>query len=113
MFGINSASKVKEAAWRFLKYLSSTEGQLVYSRQMGRAPSLRSAFPEFRTMFPKRSVDYIISGMMEGEIFPVTFMNVNANNLIHKTIVEQIATNKKPPLQAMDEIAEAINALVK
>jgi multiple sugar transport system substrate-binding protein len=113
MFGINAVSKNKDAAWRFLKYLTSTEGQQIYSKAVGRAPTRRSAFPYFQTLFPKRSTIYQTLGMMEGQVSPDTFMSVDVNNLLLKTIREQVATKNKNVQQAMDEIADALTAIAQ
>jgi multiple sugar transport system substrate-binding protein len=111
MFSINAGSKVKEAAWLFLKYLTSKDGQEIYSKVMGRTPTRRSAFPFFQSLYPNRSTIYATLGMMEGGILPENYMSVEVNNLIIKTIREDVATRKKSPRQAMDEIADALQAL--
>jgi multiple sugar transport system substrate-binding protein len=111
MFSINAESKVKEAAWRFLKYLTSKDGQEIYSKVMGRTPTRRSAFPYFQSLYPNRSTIYATMGMMEGGLLPENFMSVDVNNLILKTIREDVATKNKSPQQAMDEIADALKAL--
>lgn len=113
MFAINAQTPNKEAAWRFLKYLTSTEGQQIYSRIMGRSPSRRSAFPYFQSLFPKRSTEYITLGMMEGLPTPESFIPAEVNTLILKAVREQIATNKMHPQQAMDGIVDAIKAMLK
>lgn len=113
MFGVSSESKYKEAAWQFVKYLTSTEGQNVYARVQGRGPTRRSSFPYYQSLYPKRSLIYNTEGMMDAVLSPATYMTSEADSLINKTVREQIATNKKHPQQALSEIAEALSAMQK
>ncbi|HHT25663.1 MAG TPA: extracellular solute-binding protein [Firmicutes bacterium] len=112
MFAINAQSQHKEEAWRFLKYLTSKAGQEVYTKVMGRSPTRRSAYPLYEALYPNRSTIYTTIGMMEGTPIPEAFMSMEINSLIVSTIRNEIATNKKHPQQAMDEIADAIKAML-
>lgn len=113
MFGINANTKNKEAAWKFVKYLTSTDGMVAAARIMGRGPVRQSAFRAYQTLYPKRDTQYAMEGMMDGVLSPSTFMLKAADDLINKTVREQIATNKKSARQALMEISDAIQAMYK
>ncbi|HHT26460.1 MAG TPA: extracellular solute-binding protein [Firmicutes bacterium] len=113
MFSINAYSEHKEEAWRFVKYLTSTEGMIAAARIMGRGPVRQSAFRAYADLYPGRNTQYVVEGMLTGVLSPATFMSKDADNLINKTVREEIAPNKKSARQALMEIADALKALMQ
>lgn len=113
MFGISSATKHPEEAWRFVKYLTSTEGMEAHIAIMGRGPVRLSAYPLYSELYSDVSTIYHIEGMLDGVVSPETFITnvTQARNLIYQAVRDNIVPNLMPPDQAVAEIVEAMNAL--
>jgi ABC-type glycerol-3-phosphate transport system substrate-binding protein len=108
MLHINAASPHPEAAWKLLKYLVSTEGQVANMQETGQGPVRRSAYPQYQAMYPKRATIYHLNSMLDSFIL---FLDDASANLINKAVRDNIATNKKSPAQAIGEISGPIQAL--
>lgn len=113
MFGIAANTPHPEAAWRFVKYLTSTEGMEAHIAFMGRGPVRRSAFPLYAELYSDVSTIYHIEGMLDGVVSPETFITnvAEARSLIYQAVRDQIVPNNMPPAQAVAMVADAIRAL--
>lgn len=102
-----------EAAWRFVKYLTSRSAQLKHAVAQGMIPIRKSLYQDYLELFPNRAAEFFYSGALDARPDPTSLMvhATEAAELIDQAIESSIVLNEKDVRTAVREIAPAIRAL--
>ncbi len=116
-FGIWSGTKQPEAAWKFLKYLTSKDGQEINIRTEGLAPTRRSAAPAYLAMNDTLNLQAFVES---AAIAQPTIANRVAGDvkqigqlILNNVLTPALVQNKKPFAQAAQEVKPLIEAIIK
>ncbi len=105
-----------EAAWEFVKFLVSKQGQELMSAYEGLAPVRRSAFPFYQQLGAQYRLDIMFTNMADAGPPISSFMvgDVAAvGTQINNALAASIQRNEKPYVQAVREVADAIEGLLR
>lgn len=104
-----------DAAWRFLHFLTSTEGQEIMVRVQGLAPVRRSAAEAYFGLDGRLSLDVFARSAFEGQPLITTRVDGDTDQIgraIREALLESLDRNEKPFAQAIREVRGAVEAAV-
>jgi ABC-type glycerol-3-phosphate transport system substrate-binding protein len=89
-----------EAAWKFLKFLTSKQGQDIMIKQQSLAPTRRSALPAYQELSKTHNLGVILESMMDAQMV-ITSRTAGDIRKISDTIgynilVPALRQNKQP-----------------
>ena len=105
-----------EAAWRFVKFLTSKEGQEINIAYEGLAPVRRSAFPAYQRLTDQYNLEVLLTNMADAglPIFADMPGNVAAISSAITGVLDRVMErNEVPYVQAIREVSETIEALAR
>lgn len=105
-----------EAAWRFVKFLTSKEGQEINIAHEGLTPVRRSAFPAYQQLTDKYNLDVLLTNMADAGLPLLVHMPGNVAGIasqIVATLDRVMERNEAPYAQAIREVSATIEALAR
>lgn len=111
--GIWSGSKHPEEAWRFLRFITSQEGQEIMVEREGLAPVLRSATPAFIELDDRFNLNVFIESMMtasSGSAGRIPGNTDEVGSLLNKALRASLVNGEKPYDMAIQEVKSQIEA---
>ncbi|HEX6970824.1 MAG TPA: extracellular solute-binding protein, partial [Limnochordia bacterium] len=113
MWAISRTTKHPEAAWEFLKFLTSTEGMEIMTRLTGLPPSRFSAYDALRDAYRERNVVYHLQAASTARVLPFSVVPAakDVSRIIDETIRASLERNALPIESAAKQAAERIRAI--
>lgn len=108
--GINSATKNKEAAWKFLEFATGPEGIKIYAAKWGTA--VRTSIINDPASLPRDYYDLIGKTLAISQAEPLVGYYLEMHDAMNQAL-SGILTGTKQPKPALDEAAATIQNLVK
>lgn len=112
-YGINRQTKNPDAAWRFLKFLTSTEGAIAHAKYAGLAPYRRSAMRAYIEMYPGINAQAHAETAVTARVFEEA--QVPESRRIAEIVnpaLHRIYDNRMPVATAVSEVKAAVNAIL-
>lgn len=112
-YAIVSQTKNPDAAWKFAKFLVSSEAQGLMAQIRGNIPVRKSLYGHYLSVNRGKSFNYFFEAASDARVDPSAVM-VKArevSNLIDPMMKQSIELGLKPPQVAVEEIAGAIRGL--
>lgn len=113
MWGLARTTKHPEAAWQFLKFLTSREGMEIMTRRTGLPPSRFSAYNALRGAYEGRNVVYHLKSASTAQVLPFSaaVRAKDVSSIIDQTIRASLETNKIPIESAAKQAGDRLRAL--
>ena len=105
-----------EAAWRFVKFLTSKQGQEINIAIEGLAPVRRSAFPAYAQLTDKYNLSVLLTNMADAGLPLVTSVPGNISGISQQIIAaldRAMERNEVSYAQAIREVAGVIETLAR
>ena len=103
---MNSRSKNKDAAWKFMEFLTGKESMKIWIETLGTAPLRKSLEPEYLAMYPEEG-RYVLDAISAGTgVAKVAYSNTMFN-IVNESI-ERIFYDQATVEVAMKEAAEKL-----
>ncbi len=112
-YAINRQTKHPEAAWKFLKFLTSTQGAIAHARYAGLAPYRRSAMRAYIEMYPNVNAQSHAETAITARVFEEA--QVPESRKVSELITaayRRVLDQGVPVATAMGEVKDAVNALL-
>lgn len=108
---INKGTKVKDAAWKFVEFAISPEGQRIYATQASRLPTRKAVFddPEVQKAAPQ--FKQIRPAVEQGKPRPVTPFYAKVSDTL-QIEVHKALTGQKTAQAALDDAQKAIKQIL-
>lgn len=114
--GIWAGSQHPEAAWRFIQFITSTEGQEIMVRIEGLAPVRRSATPAFIALDDRFDLGVFIENMLTARSGAASRVpgDIDAiGSALAAVLRASLVNNEKPYAVAIEEAKPNIEAIVR
>ena len=105
-----------EAAWRFVKFLTSKEGQEINIAYEGLAPVRRSAFPAYQQLSDKYNLEVLLTNMADAGLPVVADIPGNVKGIADQLVAvldRVMERNEVSYAQAIREAAGVIETLAR
>ncbi len=105
-----------EAAWKFVKFLTSKEGQEINIAIEGLAPSRRSAFPAYQLLTDRYNLNVLLTNMADGGVPMLATVPGNIKAIADTLVAvldRVMERNEVPYAQAIREVAETIETYAR
>lgn len=115
--GIWAGTQHPEAAWEFVKFIASKQGQEIMTKHQGLAPVRRSALPAYLELDHTRNLGVVLDHMMEAQMV-ITSRTAGDIRKISDTIgyeilVPAFRTNAKPYSVLAQEVKPKVDAILQ
>lgn len=100
---IFSASKVKDAAWKWISFLSTGQNNVALVKASGQMPVTKSGSANW-TAQPKRFVDATVASLPFAGVLPQTSATADFVNTEWQTAMQQALTGSITPQQMMQQL---------
>lgn len=114
--GIWAGSSHPEEAWRFLRFITSKQGQEIMVEREGLAPVLRSATPAFIGLDDRFNLNVFIDSMMTAQAGSATRIPGDIESIgssLAQILRSSLVNNEKPYATAVQEAKPSIEAIVR
>ena len=105
-----------DAAWEFVKFITSKRGQEIAAINEGLAPVRRSAMPVYQELAPHINLEAYITNMADASL-PISSVMVGdvagIGRILDGILDATMERNEKPYAQAIQEVAESVAALAQ
>lgn len=105
---INKGSKVQDAAWKFIEFATSTEGQKIYATKASRLPTLKALYEDADVLKAAPQFKDLKAVVANGKPRPVTPFYAKVSDAL-QVEVHKALTGQKAAQAALDDAQKAIN----
>ncbi len=111
---MSATTKKKDAAWEFLGWYGSVEGQTTIAREQNAIPGLRAVAKQAYLTDPKYAAikPVILDSLENGRYFPNTTRTNEALNVINPTMA-QVFNGQITAREAGDKLHKEVDAILK
>lgn len=115
LYVVSSQTKNPDAAWRFVKFLTSPKAQMLHAQIQGMVPIRKSLYADYIRLVPSKSLRYFFEGAINARVDPTALMirSDEATSLIDSALAKSMDRNQVSVKQAIGEIADAVRALYR